>query len=281
LATNINHGFARAATMAMAARGSTGRMLRTHKGTLRALVSSRFRRLDNFDLFEAIAPALIDLGFMPESTELTDRRLYLKCVTPKIEAEVKPGDVVQYGLVVSNSDVGAGSVRVEPMIMRLVCSNGLITNAAMRRAHMGKNLMLEEVEELLTDETKALTDRAFWNQVRDVVRSFAKPEFFEAEVNKLREADKQPIKLFDLPEIVERTTKAIGISASEATKKSIIDNLASGAHGAGLTKWGLANAYTWAAQDAGLDYEQATELERAGAQVIEMAPRQWEALNAH
>lgn len=276
LADNVNHGFALARSDA----GNTGRMLRTHAGTLRAMVSTRFRRLDNFDLFEAIAPALIELGFEPESAELTDKRLYLKCVSPRVTSEIKKGDVVQYGLVVSNSDVGAGSLRVEPLVYRLVCLNGMIANVAKRHAHLGRNVVTDDVEELLTDQTRQLTDRAFWGTVRDVVTNFAKPEHFEREVNRLRVAAEVPIKMFDLPTIIERTAKAIGVTTTEATRASILDNLASGSHGAGMNKWGLANAFTFAAQSEALDYDAATDLERAGSQVIDIAPSAWEAINA-
>lgn len=276
LADSVNHGF----RMARADQSQTGRMLRTHAGSLRAMVSTRFRRLDNYDLFEAVAPALIDLGFEPESAELTDKRLYLKCVSPRVQSEIKLNDVVQYGLVISNSDVGAGSLRIEPMVYRLVCLNGLIANVAKRHAHLGRNLLSDDVEELLTDVTRQLTDQAFWNQVRDVVTNFAKPEHFEKEVNRLRVAADVPIRMFDLPVIVERTAKAIGLTTTEATRKSILDNLAGGAHGAGMNKWGLANAFTFAAQQESLDYDAATDLERAGSQVIELAPHQWEVINA-
>lgn len=62
------------------------------------------------------------------SCEVTEGNLYLKVINKAIRAEVKPGDVVQAGFVVSNSEVGLGSLRVEPLVYRLVCSNGLIVN---------------------------------------------------------------------------------------------------------------------------------------------------------
>lgn len=279
LAQSLRHGFAVAAAEAAGKRGGSGRILRAHGNNLRAVVSSRYRRLDNADLFEAVAPSLIELGFEPESVELTDKRLYLKVVSPKVEGEILPGDVVQYGLVVSGSDVGAGSVRVEPLIYRLVCKNGLITQAAIRQAHLGKNQAADNIEHLLSDETKDLSDRAFWNQIRDVVRNFAKPEFFQAELERLREAAGQKLTTYDFPEIVERTQKAIGANFSEGTKTSIIEYLANGADGAGLNKWGLANAVTFAAQAKDLDYDSATDLERAGNKVIELSRKSWEVLN--
>lgn len=281
MAQSVNHGFAMAAGLAASKIGSSGRMLRTHGGNLRAMVSTRYRRLDNFDLFEAVAPSLINLGFNVESSELTDKRLYLKCVTPKIEGEVTPGSPVQYGLVVSGSDVGAGKVRIEPLMFVLRCKNGMITQAAMAQAHLGKNLGLgDEIEDLISDRTKELTDVAFWNTVRDVVENFAKPEFFNRELDRMRAAAGMAITNFDLPEIVERTLKAVNLSVNEKVKLSIIDNLASGSHGAGMNKWGMSQAFTYGAQDDSLDYDSATDVERAGNKVIELTPRQWEFVNA-
>ena len=61
-----------------------------------------------------------------ESCEVTPTHLYLKVVNRRIKAEVKVGDVVQAGFVIYNSEVGLGSLRVEPIVFRLVCKNGLI-----------------------------------------------------------------------------------------------------------------------------------------------------------
>jgi hypothetical protein len=261
---------------------------------LRALVSTRYRRLDNHDLVEAVIPILSDLGFdfneskagahdrrALNSFALTDRRLYLKLTTEKVQAEVQRGQVVQYGLVISNSDVGDGSVRVEPLILVLACENGLILETALRQTHLGRNQVGDDIEALLSDETKQLSDRAFFATVQDVIRNTAKPEVFERAVNKLREAANVPIRNFDLPTIVERSLREIGVSTTEVVKASILDNLASGAHGSGLNKWGVSNAYTFAAGNAeGLSYEDATALERAGNKILDLNARQWDAINA-
>ena len=73
---------------------------------------------------------------------------------------------------------------------------------------------------------------------------------------------------------MERTLKSIKVNASENVRRSILDNLASGADGAGMNKWGLANAVTYAAGSVEeLDYDTATELERAGSKIIDCRPR--------
>lgn len=287
LVRSVNHGFERAREAAKVQRRGGGRLVRVHKDRLRAFVSDSYRRLDNHSLAETILPVLVDLGFdlgegVINSYALTDQRLYIKVSTPRVQGEVKKGDVVQMGILVSNSDVGAGSLRVEPFLLRLACTNGMVMESALRKAHLGGSRQAgDDIEEMLKDATKSLSDQAFFAQVRDVVEASASPEFFEREMNKLREADKQPITNFELPKIVERTLKEIGISAGEKVKESILDNLASGAHGAGMNKYGLAQAVTWAAGNAeGLDYDAATELERAGSKVIAMSGKAWEGINA-
>ena len=82
------------------------RMLRTLNGQVRAVLSDRYRRLDNIDLAEAVLPVLQQLPDVQfESMELTETHMYLKCVTPRLSHEMAPGDVVQAGVVVSNSEV--------------------------------------------------------------------------------------------------------------------------------------------------------------------------------
>jgi hypothetical protein len=86
---------------------------------------------------------------------------------------VAPGDVVQAGVVVSNSEVGCGSLSVQPLVFRLVCRNGLIaSDGALRKTHVGR--ILDTVEDAVTvfkDDTMLADDRAFFLRVRDVVEA--------------------------------------------------------------------------------------------------------------
>lgn len=274
LAQNVNHGFHKSSLDTRRDGKQETRMIRTHRDNVRAVLSSSYRRLDSFDMCSEILPVLADNQMEVVSSELTDTRLYLKALTPKITAEIKKGDMVQYGLVISNSDVGCGSVKVEPLIFRLVCANGLIANTAIKKFHVGKNMAGDDITELLTEETLNLTDQAFWRQVRDIVMASMKPENFEREVNRLREAAQQPIRNFDIPEVVELAMKAVNVNG-ESVKNNIIAYLANGADGAGMNKWGLANGFTFAAQDNGVSYDQSIELERAGSKIIELGVNQW------
>lgn len=274
LSRNVNHGLEKHSADKDKNGKLETRLVRTYRNNVRAFLSSSYRRLDSYDMAQAILPILVEKQFEVVSSEITDSRTYIKALTPKITADVKPGDTVQYGLLISNSDVGAGSVRVEPMIYRLVCSNGLISNSAIRKFHIGKTMAAEDITELLTEETLSLTDQAFWAQVRDIVYASMEPKMFETEVNRIREATSVPIKNFDLPLVVELSMKTVGVEG-ELVKQNIIQYLANGADGAGLTKWGLVNGFTYAAQSDIVSYDQSIQLERAGSKILDLAPSQW------
>lgn len=150
------------------------RMIRTLDGQARAYLSDRYRRLDNFDLAEAVLPVLAEMGegIRIVSTELTDSRLYIKVINERLELEVQHGDVVQAGMVISNSEIGMGSLKVEPLIFRLVCTNGMIAqDHSQKRYHVGRHAQEGEAYELFRDETLKADDRAFFLKVQDTVRA--------------------------------------------------------------------------------------------------------------
>jgi len=105
---------------------------------------------------------------MPEcgsiSVELTDTRMYLKCVTSRLTHEMAPGDVVQAGVVISNSEVGQGTLSVQPLLFRLVCRNGLIAaDSTLRKTHVGRAVGTDdEGLQVYQDDTLRADDKAFF-----------------------------------------------------------------------------------------------------------------------
>lgn len=104
------------------------RMLRTLDGKLRAFLSDRYRRLDNLELVDHVLPVIAAMkGCEIASCDVTETHLYLKVINKTMKTEIVPGDIVQAGFVVSNSEIGLGALKVEPLVYRLVCKNGLIS----------------------------------------------------------------------------------------------------------------------------------------------------------
>lgn len=247
-------------------------------GIARAFLSDRYRRRDNDELLERIVPILSALpGAEVASCAVTDTRLYLKVVTPRLEGEVKLNDPVQAGVVIRNSEVGHGSLSVMPMIFRLVCLNGMIVGeageAAKRYSHVGRRIEADE-EGRYSDATLKLDDDAFYAKIGEDVKRAVDETAFNALLVQMRASTEGP-RIEDPVEAVERLSKRFTLSETEG--KSVIKHLAEGGD---LSAYGMLNAVTRMAQDVD-SYERATELETIGGQLLALAPtKEWEAIAA-
>jgi len=245
------------------------RMVRTLEGDARALMSDSYRPLDNDELAEAIFPALGEAKVEIVSAEITERRMYVQATTERLRADVKRGDTVQAGIIISNSEIGAGSLRVETMLYRLICLNGMISGLALRKKHVGRKAeIIEGASEFYRDDTRKADDHAFFLKVRDTVAGVLSEENFNQHVEKLRGAAERLVT-GNPAEAVEVLARQLELRDTE--KGSVLSNLIKGAD---LSAWGMANAVTAVAHDV-TDYDRGVELERAGAQIIELAPTDW------
>lgn len=267
LTSNVNHWLAAQPEK---------RMVRTLDGEVRGFLSSRYRAMDNFDLLQAVLPVLHGRKVEFKSCEVTEKHLYLKVIFPELRTEVpgsrQVGDIIEAGLSIRNSEIGFSSFAVEPFFHRLVCTNGMISNYAQRKYHVGKRIDSENaVEEILRDETRDMRDKAFWMQIQDVIASAINRDVMMAHVAKFTEAAGVRIEA-DPVKVIEATRKAFALSEGQGV--NILQHLIADGD---LSKWGLANAITRTAQDQG-DYEDATALERLGGKIIELGARDWSAL---
>ena len=252
------------------------RMIRTLDNDVRAFLSKQYRRIDNFPIAQTVLPIIADMeDARIESCELTDRKMYIKVVNPRLTAEVVPGDIVQSGIIISNSEVGAGSVEIQPLVYRLVCSNGMVVNdASTKRRHVGRGNVAGEDFTLYSDETLKLDDNAFLAKVRDTVKAIADQTRFDRVVDMMRTAKDAKIVTANIPAMVELAGTDFGFTKQEGT--GILDFLI---RGGDLTLYGMANAVTRFAQDVD-SYDRSTELESVGYDILGMSASKWNRLNA-
>ena len=250
------------------------RMLRTLDGNVRAVLSERYRRLDNFDLAESVLPILRQLPEVRfESVELTETRMYLKCVTPRLKMEMSPGDIVQAGVVISNSEVGQGTLSVQPLLYRLVCRNGLIaSDRALRKTHVGRALGTDDDGiTVFKDDTLRADDKAFFLKVRDVVQAAVSETTFLQAAQKMQLTLGIPL-IGDPVKTVEVLAQRYALNDSE--RVGVLRHLISEGD---LSGYGLVNAVTHYSQEIE-DYDRATELEGLGGKLIDLPATEWKGL---
>ncbi|MBO5567575.1 MAG: DUF932 domain-containing protein [Clostridia bacterium] len=242
----------------------------------RALLSDRYRRIDNLEIASAVLPLFAGQeGMQIASSEVTENRLYLKIVNARLEMEVVPGDYVQAGVVISNSEVGLGAVSVQPLVYRLVCTNGMIANDfGERRAHIGRaSKAIEDSFAVYTDETIEAEDKAFMLKLRDTALSAFQEARFRQIVGRLQNAAQARIT-GRVQDVIELTGKAYDLNQGE--QDDVLNYLIQGGD---LSLYGLSNAITRASQNID-SYDRVITLESIGWQVATMPEAQWKEINS-
>lgn len=263
LAENVNHWMGK---------NPEKRLVRTIGGTARAFLSDRYQRIENEEIASVVLPQLLEHeGVEIKSCAITESRMYIKAVFAKIQGEVVKGDVVQAGIVISNSEVGQGAVKIQPLIYRLVCENGMVIEDAKYSArHVGGRISAQEdVYELLSNEALQADDRAIMLKVRDVVRASFDEARFASRLMTMQDATQDRITGNPAESIKVLAKK---FSFNEFEQGSILRHLIEGGD---TSRWGVLNAVTRTAQDIE-NYDRATELEAIGGNILVFPKKDWD-----
>ena len=249
-------------------------MVRSLSGIARALLSDRYRRIDNLEVAGAVLPLFAGVeGIEVMSCEVTEHRLYLKVVNHRLEMACV-GDRVQAGVMISNSEVGLGAVSVQPLIYTLACTNGMVVNSlGERKTHVGRAAKGLEDFGVISDEAAEAEDKAFLLRLRDITLAAIDEARFGKIVGVLEEAAGAKItgKVMD---VVEMTGREYGLNQGE--QDGVLKYLIQGGD---LSLYGLSNAVTRYSQEVE-SYDRATALEGIGWQMATMGDRRWKEINA-
>lgn len=213
----------------------------------RALVSPRFRALDNYDLLLNALQCFKQ--YQDSGHKLTisqsfadDTNFYLKAITDQ-RAEVKVGDIVEGGIIIRNSEVGRGALRVEPYVNRLVCNNGAVVGTY-RRFHLGRDNGKELGDQSIwSDITNTQRDELVWSEVSDIVKATLDGKFFDEYVQKAKALTE---KTYQKPmEVLNHQLGTWKFSKEEAD--AILNSFVNGGDS---SAWGIVNAMTSIAKTA-------------------------------
>lgn len=287
LAINVNELFQRESKKMLVRALDYGN---TGPSVIRAFLSDRYRPLDNFDLFNAIAPELIATGAKVVSTELTETKLYIKALAPWLEQELPLPEGMEWGkghnwvkrkvmgsIIISGSDVGAGRVMVQPGSWEEGCTNmAIFKENGFAKLHIGKATGDDEnVTAYLSDETKRKNDEAVWSAVRDTVKATLDGRIMADNIAKMVEAraDKIEGNLVDVVEVFATRNRF-----TEVERKALLEHMVEAQE---PTRYGLQWAVTKLAGNESVvsDYDRATELERLGGEIIELPKSEWKTIS--
>jgi len=253
-----------------------GRMVRTIGDTARAVVSDRYMRIDNYPVLNAIYPVLENAyrqyGIEIVSHALSDTKMYLQIVFPKKQGEVKVGDVVQAGVTILNSEVGAGAYDIQTWMRRLVCSNGMIGESLFRKYHLGRKIDDYDEGALFRSDTIQSELNTIALKSRDVLSEAISGDWFQREIEKMKAATGDSIS--KPVDTVEKTVKVLGLP--DFSKDMVLANLIKGGE---LNRWGLANSVTALEHEEQFrNPDKAYWVEGLGQTVLSMDKRDWEVI---
>ena len=253
------------------------KLLRTLDGTARAILSNRYWCVDNLQLLQAAVPVIGSmLGVSVVSCGLTETHMYVKIVSERLRDDVVPGDTVQYGVCITNSEVGMGAIAIQPMLYRLVCTNGMVAGehlgTGVRRVHKGALLALSGGSSSY-DPPGTAHIRGFIEQFQKALNETLQGAQFGALLDRMRLATQAHIQAQDLTLLLQKIGSAFGLR--EAEQDCVLEHLLGSQD---MTLYGLSNAVTRYAQDVA-SYDRATQLEAAGYDIMTMSRRQWEHFN--
>jgi len=246
------------------------RLIRVLDGKVRALLSDRYRCIDNYDIFESALEEFKNiqknkgLDIQIIDAKLTETNLYIKVTSPQLTAMIKhwrgSEEQVEGGVIITNSEVGRGAFTVKPYINVLVCTNGLISSTILKRVHLGEKKELGIID--WSDETKQLQDATLWSQIKDMINHTFDLEVFKQWIDEINQ--KATTEILKPKLAVDNIVKRFS-----TIPKGAVDDLLNQFTRERPTQWGLAMAVTRVAQDQA-DYNKQVEWEKVGAEILEL-----------
>jgi hypothetical protein len=196
----------------------------------------------------------------------------MKIVFPNMQLQVRSkqvNDIVECGIIISNSETGHGSIIVKQFIYRLACLNGMtVDEAGTRRRHVGSANARGELD--YQSDTIISMKQTLTKQLRDHVLDCVNEDKFKATVAKFNASAQDELDPSIEPEdAIESVGKKFSLSESEVkqAKRSLLED-------GDYSRWGFANAITNIAHKSE-DYDRATDLQELGGNIINLNPREW------
>lgn len=226
--------------------------------TGRAWLSDQYKALDNRDFLLTVLEKANEFDARIESCYLDDERVYMKMTSPRLQTEIKKGDVLEAGVIVKNSEVGDGRVLVQPYHKRLICLNGMVSTEQYGQVHLGGQ---KEVG-ILQQDTLEAEAKSVWLQVRDWVGAVFTGHFLEKARDQYRAAEGVPVRV-EARKAVANVVRNYGLTGRDG--QGILDRYLRANDD---SQFGLVNALTQFAHEGNNAYRRQVELEVHGGALL-------------
>ncbi len=240
-------------------------LVRQFNNELIGLLSDKYRVIDNYDvamgLLKAVAQKVKETGHQmrmahayvsPQSMSYTVYDENSEVTLPS-----NPKDKYWLGVSVKNSEVGYTAFEVAPLIVRQVCTNGMIRENPLRKRHIGSR---GEEGDIWSDRTKVIESELVLSQVTDMVNYALDKENIQdylSKLDKLNEVHVDPtgfVKASEVFKVNQNDMKIIMGALESNTAYSLIQSMTS---------------YANKLLESSPTPEKGTELQRLAGKIIE------------
>lgn len=163
-------------------------LVRAVNGQIRGVLSNAYKRMDSGPIIEAFAKTCSDIGAVPVEGVGGDLRWAIKAILPMVfQPSKKQGseELIAFGVQLSNSDFGKGTLSVNAFMTRVICTNYATLEQVLRQAHLGKRLT-DDME--FSEATYKLDTKTQVSAVNDIVRGVLAPDKVNALVGRIGKA---------------------------------------------------------------------------------------------
>ncbi len=245
-------------------------------GVARALLSDRYRMIDNLDVLTAALDGVRASGIHVDiaGCDLTERRMRVRVRAPEVAALAPDllrgyrspftgatgadNPTVFAGFEIGNSETGGGAFTIVPRLEVQVCTNGMrITKDALRSVHLGARM--DDGVVRWSDATQQKNLELVTAQARDAVATFLDVEYVRRVIADVEARSGRPVQASQVETVCAR------LRFSQEHIAGILDHFALGGD---ATAGGLMNAATSLAQTIN-DPDVAAQVEERAMAMLE------------
>lgn len=248
---------------------------------VRAVLSPRYKTLDNDRLLEMVLPFAAESGVNVTEWKIDPKHFHIRFVGPERSVEdvraqyamqqhrgskwVK--EMLQFGASLRNSETGHGSMLCEPFAKILECLNGLIVASKLREVHVGAR----KEDGFRSSETHLIEEAAAFSRLVDRFREAIAPEQIVKTAYAIEEGQRVPLLLPEkvtMFEFLDGVGEWVGLleSEKELFQEAVTQNMMKRGQQQ-MTRFAVSQGLTAIAKES-TTFQRRSELEREGFEML-------------